>query len=277
MHIEIAECRDTARMHADYISQTPTTKEGTNIDGTPDLVFWTDASANPQQQSGPGGAALVFQTVDKHGHAVWQHVTFGVSGQRNIHDVELHAVLFALWVARDMCTARKQAEPTVSQDDMETTDHTAREERESNLSQDSLGYPRMKKVRIMSDSQKALQRISTKKMPALTKLVYALVRKIEDCGFLVEVRWVPGHSVPGNKLADKLAADAAKRLRARKGSVCPSKEGIYLIWPERNRRLVEKSHIGVCSTEQQEPKPGQARSQARETEVYLARQIDLRT
>lgn len=242
MHVEIAECRDTARMHADYISQAPISKEGTKIDGTPDLVLWTDASANPQQQSGPSGTPLVFQTVDRNGHIVWQDVTFGVFGQRNIHDVELLAVLYSPWVALDMCLAKKQAKlkPAGPQDDMNattTTDHTGSREGESSLSQDKFSYRRMNKVRIMSDSHKALHWIGTKKKPALTKLVHALVRKIEGSGFLVEFRWVPGHSVPGNKFVDKLAAEAAKSLilTARAGNGRKSQGGTYMIWPDRNR------------------------------------------
>ncbi|KAJ4417463.1 hypothetical protein N0V82_006127 [Gnomoniopsis sp. IMI 355080] len=233
MHVDILESRDTARSHAEYISQAPISKEGTIIDGTSDLVFWTDAS---KQRDGRCGAALVFQTVDKHGRVVWKDATFGVSGQRDIHDAELLAIIYALWVAQYMC-------PRAAGSRDENTTDRAGGEQDSSCSQDEPYLPRMKKVRIMSDSQTALRWISRKKMPSLTKVVEILVRRIEQCGFLVEFRWVPGHSVPGNRFADRLADAAAKQLAACQKNGRKAKKGTYIIWPDRNRGMVKKATL----------------------------------
>lgn len=105
MHLEIVECRDLAHKHAAFISQAPITKEGINIDETHDIVIWTDASAKGKQQRGPSWVALVFQTVNNNGQVVWEDATFGVTGQRSIHEVELLAVVYALRFALDILMA----------------------------------------------------------------------------------------------------------------------------------------------------------------------------
>lgn len=104
----------------------------------------------------------------------------------------------------------------------------------------------MRKVLIMCDSKRALQWIEarTTKSPALTRAIGALVRKVEECGFPVEFRWVPGNSVPGNKLADRLSRDAANDLRARKvAKGYEAHGGAYFIWPVRNKGLVQKATV----------------------------------
>lgn len=112
MHVDIAESRELAHAHAAYSSQAVITTEGALIGGTSDLVFWTAASAKGQQQSGPSGAAVVLQIVDKNGRVVWQDATFGVSGQqKTIHEVELLAMLYALAIALFECIAKTQGKP----------------------------------------------------------------------------------------------------------------------------------------------------------------------
>lgn len=258
MHVEIPSPRALAHAHAAFISRAPITTQGTNIDGTHDIVIWTDASAkSPHQQRGGAlsGAALVFQTINgssSNGQVVWQDASFSVTGQRSIHEVELLAVVYALRVGLDVLLAGKteSSESKLRAGSLEDMGAAADQKEGGAEQQSSSGhYGRRRKIRIMSDSQKALRWISstkpTKKSPvaSITRDIQNLVHRIEEgCGYLVEFRWVPGHSVDGNKRADRLAADAARGLRAGQGGEGHKSQGDpYLIWPDKNESFVKRA------------------------------------
>lgn len=169
-------------------------------------VLRTHASAKSQGQAGPAAAAL-FYKPDKNPAAAWQELSFEMLGQQRLHQAELFAVLYALRVALRSYREKLMSKQVEVKTEKRNSIHqeTPRMEPQNN----GILYPGviqgMGIMQIMSDCKGALVAIRQRLLQHLTCLVKLSLSEIEKCGFEVNLRWVPGHQVVGNKMADMLA------------------------------------------------------------------------
>lgn len=201
-----------------------------------DLVLWTDASATPKNQAGPGGGAVVYRRRDNDNDDnqskdtdndkpaattfVWNELSFGILGHQQAHQVKLFAILYALRVALrevrkvkekqgDADDAKAERAATSSGDmEIELDDN-----RHQKVHQDGTGQGAMGTVQILTDCQEALIAIRQRRSQKLSDLAAESTSEIEKYGITVELRWVPGHQqVVGHRMADMLARRTRRRL-----------------------------------------------------------------
>lgn len=68
----------------------------------------------------------------------------------------------------------------------------------------------------------------------MTGLVKKSVEAIGECGFEVDLRWVPGHRVVGDRMADNIA----RRERRFALRIYAAKKCTWLIWPGTDKEWV---------------------------------------